>query len=150
MQSSVSRPIDAGDIILLIASGASGPYPFDPIRLMKGCFVVSRAGRTEWRSLFNFEPYDYGPFDALVYRARDLLLNDGHLHADVSGRYASYSLTEVGTARCAEVSRQLDDTAVGWLQNVGRYVCSKSFVDLLSDIYGRYPEFASRSVARLT
>jgi hypothetical protein len=38
---------------------------------MKGCFLVSQRGRADWRTLFNFKPYDYGPFDRGVYAARD-------------------------------------------------------------------------------
>ena len=87
----------------MLAAGADGPYDLDPIRVMKGCFVVSQAGRTEWRSLFDFAPYDYGPFDTSVYRARDALLAKGYLQADHTGRYGSYTLTDAGTARVREI-----------------------------------------------
>src|SRR3954451_20431434 len=32
------------DIVLAITAGADGPYDLDPIRLMKGCFLVSQRG----------------------------------------------------------------------------------------------------------
>ena len=41
--------VDREDLILLLADGAVGPYDLDPIRLMKGCFIISQAGRPSWR-----------------------------------------------------------------------------------------------------
>lgn len=132
----------------MLAAGANGPYDLDPIRVMKGCFVVSQAGRSEWRSLFDFAPYDYGPFDTSVYRARDALLAKRYLQADNTGRYGSYTLTDSGTERVRQIEQQLDDRAIAWLRSVGHYVCAKSFVGLLDDIYARFPEYATRSVMK--
>ncbi len=47
--------VDRQDIMLLIADGADGPYPLDPIRLMKGCFIVDQIGPDDWKDLFAFE-----------------------------------------------------------------------------------------------
>ncbi len=44
--------VDRQDIMLLIADGADGPYPLDPIRLMKGCFIVDQIGPDDWKDLF--------------------------------------------------------------------------------------------------
>src|SRR5437867_428817 len=49
------------DIILLLAAGADGPYALDPIRVMKGAFVASQAGRAAWKEQLHFRPYAYGP-----------------------------------------------------------------------------------------
>jgi hypothetical protein len=69
------------DVILLVASGATGAFEFDPIRLMKGAFLVAQRGPTEWRDFFDFEPYSYGPFDSSVYVMRDNLLARGLLRS---------------------------------------------------------------------
>jgi hypothetical protein len=140
--------LDRQDVILLLAAGADGPYDLDPIRLMKGCFVVSQVGRPEWREIWDFEPYDYGPFDTSVYRARDALLSRGLLQSDRNGRYSAYSLTDEGEARAAELAERLGTKYTEWLHRVGRYVTSKSFSSLLDEIYDRFPEYASRSVMR--
>lgn len=60
-----ARQTTQEDLLLLLAAGADGRYDLDPIRLMKGCFIVSQGGRPEWQGLYDFRPYDYGPFDLL-------------------------------------------------------------------------------------
>ncbi len=136
------------DLILLLADGAEGPYDLDPVRVMKGCFIISQAGRPAWRTLFQFRPYDYGPFDTRVYNARDALLSDGLLRADRSGRYDSYTLTDDGEARISEITEELGQHDADWVRSIGRYVTSKSFSKLLDEIYIRWPDFTTQSVHR--
>ena len=38
-------PLTREDVLLLIADGATGAFPLDPIRLMKGAFLVSDMAR---------------------------------------------------------------------------------------------------------
>lgn len=136
------------DVILFIASGADGAFEFDPIRLMKGAFLVAQRGPTEWRDFFDFEPYSYGPFDSSVYVMRDNLLARGLLRAEKHGRYEGYSLTEAGKARVDGLKTSIPKQTADWAASIGRYVTSKSFSRLLREIYGAFPEFATRSVMR--
>jgi len=132
------------DLMLVLADGAeTGPYPFDPVRLMKACFVVSMSGRQEWQELFHFRPYDYGPFDPGVYSARDALLAQGLLTATTSVRYDAYALTDAGRDVVADLIPEDDVT---WLRRVGGWVSSKSFSRLLDEIYARWPEYATQSI----
>jgi hypothetical protein len=135
------------DVILLVAAGAEGPYQLDPIRIMKGSFIASQAGRSPWRDQFHFRPYDYGPFDRRVYDARDNLVQQELVDVDRSRRYDTYVLTDAGRARVAELEAQFPDDCA-WLERVGQHVTSRSFSRLLDEIYERWPEFATRSVAR--
>jgi hypothetical protein len=144
-----NRPgtVDRDDLLLLIAKGAEdGPYPFDAIRTMKSAFIVSQRGLPEWRGLFEFEPYDYGPFDAAVYRSRDSLLGQGLLQR--SGGYDACVLTDEGRERAGELEARLDENAE-WLKRIGRWACSRSFAQLLREVYSEYPEFAARSIAHI-
>lgn len=136
------------DVILLIAGGATGQFEFDPIRLMKGAFLVAQRGPDEWRAFFDFSPYSYGPFDSGVYVMRDDLLSKGLLRAEKHGRYESYSLTAAGRQRLKELRESLPAQTADWVSSVGSYVTSKSFSRLLREIYGAFPEFATRSVVR--
>ena len=136
------------DVVLLIAAGATGPFEFDTIRLMKGAFLVSQRGPAEWRSYFDFGPYSYGPFDSGVYVLRDQLLKRGLLRAEQHGRYESYTLTEAGKARVTELAKSLPEQTTDWVRSIGSYVTSKSFSRLLREIYAAFPEYAARSVIR--
>lgn len=134
------------EIILTIAAGAHGSYDLDPIRLMKGCFLVSQHGREGWKAAFHFKPYAYGPFDQGVYQARDALLARGLLHADDHGRYPSYHVSDEGQAEVERVRNQLGEADAAWLGRIGAYVTSKSFSKLLEEVYAAFPDFAVRSV----
>jgi hypothetical protein len=147
MTDPVAEELSVEDILLLLAANADGPYDLDPIRVMKGAFIVSQAGRPTWRGQFNFRPYDYGPLDSRVYSVRDRLVTNRLLQADRSRRYETYHLTPEGKERVAELERRFGEDAE-WVKRVGRYVTSKSFSSLLDEIYRRWPEFASKSVIK--
>ncbi|HET9154787.1 MAG TPA: hypothetical protein VFN85_11805 [Solirubrobacterales bacterium] len=142
-----SGNVDRDDLLLLIAKGAEeGPYPFDAIRTMKSAFIVSRRGLSEWHGLFDFQPYDYGPFDPSVYRSRDSLLGRGFLQR--SGGYDACVVTDEGNERVEQLEALLGENA-DWLKRIGRWACSRSFAQLLREVYSEYPEFAARSIARI-
>jgi hypothetical protein len=141
--------VDRQDVLLLIADGADGRFPLDPIRLMKGCFIVAEIGPSEWKHLFDFSPYDYGPFDPSVYRARDALLGNDLLEAFPAGRYSHYKITDAGRQRATAVAEKMDQRLAEWLRNIGHWVTSKSFTDLLREIYDRFPDYATRSIANV-
>lgn len=136
------------DFLLLIAEGAEGgTYPFDAIRAVKGCFLVAERGRPAWRQQFSFRPYDYGPFDPGVYRARDQLLAEGLL-AETAGQYPGYTVTEAGRARCQQLEAE-DSAGAAWLRKIGRWTTSRAFGELLRQVYAAFPEYATQSIARV-
>ena len=134
------------DVLLGATAGANGPYPLDPIRLMKAAFIVSQRGPEDSRGLFAFRPYDYGPFDSTVYQARDNLLAGGLLASAPAGRYDAYSLTPEGRIAAEELERRVGEDVYAWLREVGGYVTSRSFSRLLREIYAAFPEYAARSI----
>jgi hypothetical protein len=136
------------DLLLLMAKGAEeGAYPFDAIRAMKSSFIVSQRGLTEWRQLFDFRPYDYGPFDASVYRSRDSLVAQGLLEVQ-PGTHDATRLTANGQQRALDLEAQLGPSA-DWLKQIGHWASSRSFAQLLREVYSEYPDFAARSIARI-
>lgn len=138
-----SSQLTAEDVLLLLAKGATGPYPLDPVRLMKGAFLVSKRGRRDWQPLFRFVAYDYGPFDVGVYNARDTLAERGLLEVS-RGYYDSYGLTADGEERVKALLEEYGEDA-GWVRQVGAYVTSRPFDRLLREIYDAYPEYKTRS-----
>jgi hypothetical protein len=141
----MSASLGSDDLLLLIADGASGRFDLDPIRLMKGGFLAWQQGPEEWKELFAFRAYDYGPFDSRLYRVRDDLIERGLLSVIRKGRYDSYELTEAGRAQVAVLARH-EPAQADYLRRVGAWVTSLSFSDLLTEIYGAFPEFATNSV----
>jgi len=143
-----NRPPRPEDLLLLLVDGAEGRFALDPVRLMKGAFLVVHRGRADWRPIFRFEAYDYGPFDRHVYDARDHLIYDDLLEV-VPGRYDSYRLTERGKERVREIASELGEDA-DWVRRIGRYVTTRSFEQLLNEVYDAHPEYAVRSRFRST
>jgi hypothetical protein len=72
--------MDRRDWLLLFIGAPGGPYSTDQIRVMKGMFLVSKEGPDDLRDLYNFEPYDYGPFDTTIYHDLDTLELEGLIH----------------------------------------------------------------------
>jgi hypothetical protein len=134
------------DLLVAVAAGADGRFRLDPIRLMKAAFIVSQRGPGSVRGLFSFEPYAYGPFDVAVYEARDVLVAKGLLTADKEGRYEKYSLSEEGLRQAEELRDAMGPDTFEWLNRVGAYVTSRSFSQLLREVYREFPEYARNSV----
>jgi uncharacterized protein len=141
-----SASLTREDVLLLLVDGGDGKYPMDPVRLMKGSFLVVQRGRSEWKDLFSFQKYDYGPFDRQVYDTKDYLMLRGLLEAQAR-RYEQYELTEDGEEEVVSIAERLGDDAE-WIRRIGRYVSSRSFNQLLEEIYSEYPEYRERSIYR--
>lgn len=141
-----SASLTREDLLLLLIDGADGRYPADPVRLMKGAFLVVERGRPAWKRLFHFQAYDYGPFDRGVYDARDSLIRDGLI--DVRhGRYEQYALTPDGQEHARALRRDFAHDAE-WIRRIGHHVSTRSFSSLLEEIYSAYPAYRSRSIFR--
>jgi len=137
------------DVVLLLAAGATGPYDLDRFRLMKGCFLVEKLSeRPGWEELFRFRAYDYGPFDPSVYSAREVLLSAGLLESDSTSRYGAVALTPSGQARVQQVEQDMGNEMADWIRSIGRWVTSRSFSNIVSIVYKRFPQYATRSVLR--
>lgn len=141
-----SASLTREDVLLLLVDGADGKYPTDPVRLMKGAFLVVRRGQNEWKHLFQFRGYDYGPFDPQVYDTKDTLVLRDLLEVG-RGRYEQYELTDRGREKVTEARHRLGADA-DWIRRIGSYTSNRSFNQLLEDIYAEYPEFRERSIYR--
>jgi uncharacterized protein len=138
----------AEDVLLLLADGADGPYDLDRFRLMKGAFLVAKLGGGEWDELFNFRPYDFGPFDSSVYSLKDSLVSRGLLDAAKPTRYGKYTLTAEGSARARSLEAEIGKEDADWIRSIGRWLTSNSFSGIANKVYSDFPEFATRSVMR--
>lgn len=139
------------DWLVLFMGLPGGPYPNDQIRIMKGMFLVAKEGPPPARDLYSFTPYDYGPFDTQVYHDLDALRAEGVIDFEtgIGTSQRLYRLTLQGEKKFVSLQALLPDALAEDLRRIKLRVTSKSFLELLRDIYGQYPSFASRSVARL-
>ncbi|QCQ99171.1 hypothetical protein [Brevundimonas sp. SGAir0440] len=136
----------------MIVAGLSASEPgatFSPVQLQKLFFVLDReAAKPLGGPHFNFQPYDYGPFDRALYDRIDALRDEGLVQTFNSGRYRLYSTTPAGTARGIEILGSIDPQMREYVAAVASWVRRLSFSDLVSAIYERYPDMRVNSIFR--
>ncbi len=139
------------DWLLLFIGLPGGHYDTDQLRVMKGLFLLGQEGPQELRDLYNFAPYDFGPFDAGIYRDLDVLEAQNLITVDeVPGTSKRlYRVTPDGKQRIDALITSLSHATAQKVQEVKMYVTSRSFIDLLREVYAKYPAYAVNSVARL-
>jgi len=138
----------AGWLILLLdrdALGASGPEELDPVRVQKGMFLLSERGPA--RGLYKFRAYDWGPFSSAIYGDLEAMTRQGYLdELQQPGRtWSMYRVTPSGHELASGMARQIGDANVGWLRSAREFLTTRSFAQLLRDIYEEYPDFAVNS-----
>jgi uncharacterized protein len=141
-----------GWLTLLIAFEGA-PEGLDPVRIQKGMFLFARETDVPATQKYDFRPYNYGPMSRQIYDDLDALVA-GDLVEQVPVRGQSWTLyraTTAGVARGNELVAQASDVypkAVEHLFVTKGAVASVSFEELLTDVYDRYPDMATKSVFR--
>jgi hypothetical protein len=136
------------DWLLLFLAGNGHEEPLDPIRIQKGMFLLSMRGPQ--RNLYEFEPYDWGPFSREIYRDLDALERDSLVLSEAAPgqTWRLYRTSIEGTRRAQQFAGRMDDAHVRWLLDTRRFVTERSFLRLLQDIYDAYPAYAANSRLR--
>jgi uncharacterized protein len=136
--------------ILLAALAAGGENAtYTPVQVQKLFFLLDReASRLLDGPHFNFQPYDYGPFDQAVYSGLEELSRRGLVQVQNAARYRVYGLTHDGFNEGQGALHRLPPNAIGYVQNVAGWVRQLSFQQLVASIYNRYPEMKAKSVFR--
>jgi hypothetical protein len=136
--------------IVLAALAAGGENAtYWPVQVQKLLFLIDReASALVGGPHFEFEPYDYGPFDRAVYVALDALAAQGLVNVQNTGRYRVYSLSPEGFRQGSGHLQGLGAPARGYLEQVARWVRGLSFQQLVAAIYNRYPDMKVNSVFR--
>ena len=136
---------------LLLFLGFSDLQELDPIRIMKGLFLIAMEAPKKWlprEARYKFEPYDWGPYSVDIYSDLDQLIEYKYIKTieipDHSWKY--YSLTSMGIKISKSVAKDMDPRMVKYLQTIREFVDSLSFHELLTAIYRQYPKYAVNSV----
>lgn len=140
--------MDKTDITLAALSSANGEV-FTPVQVQKLLFLIDkRLAEETGGPHFDFKPYDYGPFDAEVYRVLEDLSADG-LVETISNRelrWKKYRITPDGIEKGKAALEQLPSDASDYISRLATFVTSMSFAELVGTIYNAYPEMKVNSV----
>jgi hypothetical protein len=136
------------DWTLLVIS-AAGTRGLSPVQLQKCLFLIGKNLPDEvGESFYDFVPYNYGPFDQAIYADADTLVNEKLVAiARVAGKtWAYYVITPEGTAAAERITITLKPRVRDYIPKVVQWVQQLSFVQLLTAIYQKYPEYQANSV----
>lgn len=133
---------------MVLAGLAAGCGHFHtPVQVQKLFFLIDRnASHLVGGTFFNFEPYNYGPFDAAVYRVLEKLETEGFVEIAKDGAISTYGLTDRGQEKGVKILSDLQPSTGEYIKHVSTFVRSLSFSQLVSAIYKAYPEMKANSV----
>ena len=138
------------DALLCFIAEPGGPYQTDRIRVMKGMFLLAMGDDPNFRDVFDFQPYAYGPFCADIYHSLESLEAKGLITAQETPPklQIEYRPTSRGISEAQALVSALPPKAREVLQSTKRLVTTKGFSALLRFVYDRYPAYATKSIAR--
>jgi hypothetical protein len=137
------------DYVLAVLSAGGEQARFSPVQLQKLFFLLDReVPRLVGGPYFNFQPYDYGPFDHAVYRELDAMEPEGLAEQVGDGRYRKYLLTPEGFLQGQATLEKLPAKLQQYIAALSKWIRSVSFAQLVSEIYRSYPEMKANSIFR--
>jgi uncharacterized protein len=136
------------DLLLAALSPAKGDF-YTPVQVQKLLFLLDR----EIPDLiggqhFNFQPYNYGPFDKAVYMVLESLSLEGMVEINEDAGWKRYRLTPLGQEKGNGLFETLDGSAKNYITKVSDFVRRLPFTELVRSIYKAYPEMKVNSVFR--
>jgi hypothetical protein len=134
----------------LLAISAAKNKGLSPVQLQKSLFLLERRlpERELGEQFYEFEPYNYGPFDVKVYRDAEALEDLGLITITQSEtrRWKNYQTTPGGLDLATHLRTQASPRAIAYLDEIVNWVLGLSFRDLVRAVYDAYPEFRVNSV----
>lgn len=135
----------------LLALGAAGGHPVSPVQLQKVLFLLGReCAEDVGHDFYDFQPYNYGPFDSTIYSDAEALERAGLVARLFSPprSWAEYAVTTAGLERAEQLRAQAPKRAVKYLDTVVEWARGLTFEQLVRAVYQRYPDTRARSIFR--
>lgn len=133
--------------VVLAALAPANRSSHSPVQVQKLLFLIDRNIPGEVGGPhFDFQPYNYGPFDKAVYEELEALAQEGLVEICAGWKWNEYRLTEAGQKAGESALSGLGSRAREYVQKVSQFVRTVSFTQLVSAIYRAYPEMRANSV----
>lgn len=133
--------------IILAGLATGNGASFSPVQVQKLFFLIDRNIPAIINGpLFNFQPYNYGPFDKAVYDTLEGLAAEGLVEIISQFTWKNYKLTDRGQETGENLLGELPEPARTYISELSSFVRSLPFSQLVSAIYKAYPEMRANSV----
>lgn len=133
--------------IVLAGLAAANGKNHTPVQVQKMFFLFERNISQDYGGpLFDFQPYNYGPYDRTIYEVLEQLEEDGLVEISRHGRWKEYSLSCEGQTIGDKLLSSLPEPITYYIRSVSTFVRSLSFSQLVASIYHAYPEMRANSV----
>ena len=139
------------ELVLAALTAGQSNSELSPVQAQKLFFLIDKnVADAIGGEQYNFEPYDYGPFDSAVYSDLDWLSvpEEGCVEIVRSGRYRTYRLTERGRQIGQQRLDQLNAETRDYFGRAKDWVKRLSFQGLVRAVYQAYPEMRANSIFR--
>lgn len=134
---------------MLAAMSPARTGSFSPVQVQKLFFLLDENVAVQTKGPhFDFEPYDYGPFDKDVYLELEKLHLNGLVEILRPRGHGSrvYKLTDKGFETGKRDFEKLPEDVRRYIREAVSFVQDLSFAELVSAIYKAYPEMRVNSV----
>lgn len=135
--------------VLAALSAAGRDDKYAPVDVQKMFFLLDReASAFHGGPKFNFDPYDFGPFDKQVYEELEALKASDLIEITSNGRHKEFALTPTGKREAEGILQRFDAKLTDYMARLGHWVLDNDFSTIVSEIYKKYPEMKAKSVFR--
>jgi hypothetical protein len=139
--------MDQSGIVLAALAGAGENAAFTPVQVQKLLFLIDREiPRLVDGPHFNFQPYDFGPFDRGVYDTLEALARQGLVYQS-RARYQRWGLSPEGYRQGVGLLHAYPAAAT-YIRQAAIWVRSLPFNQLVAAIYRAYPDMKANSIFR--
>jgi len=135
------------DLVLAGLAASNDIDSYSPVQVQKLFFLIDKnAAQYIEGPHFNFQPYNYGPFDKGVYEVLEELERENLVEIFRDGNWREYKLTQSGKEIGRKALEQMDSKVNKYFFDVSEFVRKHSFSEIVSAIYKAYPEMKENSV----
>ena len=121
-----------------------------PAQLQKTTFLLQKAFPKLGNLSYNFQPYNYGPFDVRVYQEAEDLAKLGlvKIRSKDGHSWSTYHISLAGKLQVQTFTPKIKNEVGAYISRLVPWVQSLSFQSLISSIYQKYPEYKVNSIFR--
>lgn len=121
-----------------------------PVQLQKAIFLFEKLlpSSVMPADFYEFVPYNYGPFCSAIYDDVMDLESEGFAKIIVptTKSYREYTATPAGIAKGMQLRECLPIEIAAYAEILVNWVQQRTFTELVSAVYERYPEYRANSI----